>query len=113
MNELNESVWPVDLDQVRLWPMESKDGLLLQELFDDLADFRTAFGEPGAADSHQGLDVTVSRGGYLPGQDSRPKRKSMSNPHRTDPELRHRPMIPSSGVRCSAGWVITRTPDAE
>src|SRR5687768_10512367 len=35
MNELNESVWPVDLDQVRLWPMESEDGLLLQELFDD------------------------------------------------------------------------------
>jgi len=31
--------------------MESEDGPLLQELFDDLADFRTAFGEPGRADA--------------------------------------------------------------
>jgi ribosomal protein S18 acetylase RimI-like enzyme len=42
-------VWPVDLESVRLWPMESPDGPLLQELFDDLADYPTAFGEPGAA----------------------------------------------------------------
>lgn len=44
-------VWPVDLDLVRLWPMEGDDGPLLQELLDDLADFRTAFGEPGDADA--------------------------------------------------------------
>jgi hypothetical protein len=44
MSELNESPWPVDLDQVRLWPMEREDGPLLQELFDDLADFRIAVG---------------------------------------------------------------------
>jgi hypothetical protein len=44
-------IWPVDLDAVRLWPMEGEDGPLLQELFDDLRDFRTAFGEPGAADA--------------------------------------------------------------
>lgn len=31
--------------------MEGDDGPLLQELFDDLSDFRTAFGEPGAADA--------------------------------------------------------------
>ena len=47
----DQPVWPVDLDQVRLWPMESEDGPLLQELFDDLSDFRAAFGEPGAADA--------------------------------------------------------------
>lgn len=29
----------------------SEDGPLLQELFDDLADFRTAFGDPGQADA--------------------------------------------------------------
>ena len=46
-----EPAWPVDLDQVRLWPMESDDGPLLQELFDDLTDFRVAFGEPGSADA--------------------------------------------------------------
>jgi hypothetical protein len=66
MNELNESVWPVDLDQVRLWPMDSEDGLLLQELFDDLADFRTAFGELFAA--HRGYAITdapPSGSGYL------------------------------------------------
>jgi hypothetical protein len=28
-------IWPVDLDTVRLWPMEGEDGPLLQELFDD------------------------------------------------------------------------------
>src|SRR5687768_9801986 len=50
VSELNESPWPVDLDQVRLWPMD-EDGPLLQELFDDLADFGIAFGEPGAADA--------------------------------------------------------------
>ena len=44
-------IWPVDLDAVRLWPMEGEGGPLLQELFDDLRDFRTAFGEPGAADA--------------------------------------------------------------
>lgn len=44
--------WPVDLEGgVRLWPMESEDGPLLQELFDDLRDFRSAFGEPGYADA--------------------------------------------------------------
>ena len=31
--------------------MEGDDGPLLQELFDDLTDFRVAFGEPGAADA--------------------------------------------------------------
>lgn len=31
--------------------MEGEDGPLLQELFDDLADFRTPFGEPGSADA--------------------------------------------------------------
>ena len=41
----------MDLADVRLWPMEGEDGPLLQELFDDLADFRTAFGEPGQADA--------------------------------------------------------------
>ena len=46
-----EPIWPVDLDDVRLWPMEGEDGPLLQELFDDLADFRTPFGEPGSADA--------------------------------------------------------------
>ena len=44
-------IWPVDLDAVRLWPMEGDDGPLLQELFDDLSDFRIAFGEPGAAEA--------------------------------------------------------------
>lgn len=43
--------WPVDMGECRLWPMESEDGPLLQELFDDLGDFRVAFGEPGAADA--------------------------------------------------------------
>jgi GNAT superfamily N-acetyltransferase len=47
----DEPPWPVDLDDVRLWPMESEDGPLLQELFDDLPDFRTAFGDPGSADA--------------------------------------------------------------
>jgi GNAT superfamily N-acetyltransferase len=41
----------VDLEQVRLWPMEAEDGPLLQEFFDDLIDFRIAFGEPGHADA--------------------------------------------------------------
>lgn len=31
--------------------MEGEDGPLLQELFDDLADFRAPFGEPGSADA--------------------------------------------------------------
>ncbi len=31
--------------------MEGDDGPLLQELFDDLADFRTPFGDPGSADA--------------------------------------------------------------
>jgi GNAT superfamily N-acetyltransferase len=44
-------IWPVDLAAVRLWPMEGEDGPLLQELFDDLSDFRIAFGEPGSADA--------------------------------------------------------------
>jgi hypothetical protein len=52
VDNLNQNpIWPVDLDAVRLWPMEGEDGPLLQELFDDLSDFRTAFGEPGAADA--------------------------------------------------------------
>jgi hypothetical protein len=50
-NPNQNPIWPVDLDAVRLWPMEGEDGPLLQELFDDLSDFRTAFGEPGAADA--------------------------------------------------------------
>jgi GNAT superfamily N-acetyltransferase len=48
---LTEPVWPVDLETVRLWPMESGDGPLLQELFDDLRHFRETFGEPGKADA--------------------------------------------------------------
>ena len=51
MDDSTQPVWPVDLDRVRLWPMESADGPLLQELLDDLADFRSTFGEPGAADA--------------------------------------------------------------
>ena len=52
MDSVNQNpIWPVDLDAVRLWPMEGEDGPLLQELFDGLSDFRTAFGEPGAADA--------------------------------------------------------------
>ena len=47
----SEPFWPVDLEDVRLWPMEGEDGPLLQELFDDLADFRSPFGEPGSADA--------------------------------------------------------------
>ena len=31
--------------------MQGEDGPLLEELFNDLSDFRTAFGEPGAADA--------------------------------------------------------------
>jgi len=34
-----DPIWPVDLDAVRLWPMEGEDGPLLQELFNDLRDF--------------------------------------------------------------------------
>lgn len=46
-----EPPWPVDLRKVRLWQVEGEDGPLLQELFDDLVDFRTPFGEPGSADA--------------------------------------------------------------
>lgn len=46
-----DAPWPVDLDHCRLWPMESEDGPLLQELLDDLTDFSTAFGDRGAADA--------------------------------------------------------------
>ena len=38
MEDIEEPIWPVDLRDVRLWPMESEDGPLLQELFDDLTD---------------------------------------------------------------------------
>ncbi|MBA8794775.1 GNAT superfamily N-acetyltransferase [Friedmanniella endophytica] len=75
-----DPVWPVDLGDLRLWPMESEDGPLLQELLDDLADFRTPFGEPGRADAvstfvalPQGVDydakllVGVWRNGLLIG----------------------------------------------
>lgn len=62
---LDDAPWPVDLDQCRLWPMESADGPLLQELLDDLSDFPLAFGERGAADAvstfialPEGLDYT-------------------------------------------------------
>lgn len=48
---IDEAPWPVDLGECRLWPMEGEDGPLLQELFEDLSDFRAAFGEPGAADA--------------------------------------------------------------
>lgn len=48
---IGEPVWPVDLGEVRIWPLEGEDGLALQKLFDDLADFRTPFGEPGSADA--------------------------------------------------------------
>ena len=51
MEDIEGPLWPVDLRDVRLWPMESEDGPLLQELFDDLTDFRSAFGEPGMADA--------------------------------------------------------------
>lgn len=47
----SDPAWPIDLEDVRLWPMEGDDGPLLQEMFDDLTDFRTPFGEPGAADA--------------------------------------------------------------
>jgi GNAT superfamily N-acetyltransferase len=51
VEDIEETLWPVDLRDVRLWPMESEDGPLLQQLFDDLTDFRSAFGEPGMADA--------------------------------------------------------------
>ncbi|GAB2594137.1 hypothetical protein GCM10009593_38530 [Microlunatus antarcticus] len=47
----SDPLWPVDLDDVRLPPMEGEDGPLLQELFDDLADFCTHFGVPQSADA--------------------------------------------------------------
>ena len=47
MDNLNQNpIWPVDLDAVRLWPMEGEDGPLLQELLDDLSDFRLRSANP-------------------------------------------------------------------
>ena len=35
-NFVDEPAWPVDLDQVRLWPMESEDGPLLRVTRDEV-----------------------------------------------------------------------------
>jgi GNAT superfamily N-acetyltransferase len=51
LTELFEPIWPVDLNECRIWPMEGDDGPLLQELFDDMTDFPLVLGERGAADA--------------------------------------------------------------
>src|SRR5215218_10004050 len=42
------SDWPVDLDQLCLWPMEGDDGPLLQELLDDLSRLSFSLRRTGA-----------------------------------------------------------------
>jgi len=54
--DFDEPVWPVDLDQVRLWPMEGEDGPRLQVLFDGLSDF----GPPSASPARQTQSVRSS-----------------------------------------------------